>query len=91
MTDEELTESMHGLYTYDIGCTDSGIKDEILRSKVIEEIQKDLAGHQLFSKRMARIAREMWLSDKAIESGYGLEDMRKFVDWLDDRMRQENK
>lgn len=87
MTDAELRDALDGLFAYDDGCIGSGIHDEALRQRVIAELCKDLKDGQLYGDRVTRLAREMWLSDEAIAAGYGLEDLRAFVDWLDDRMR----
>lgn len=80
MTDQELKDALDGLFAYDIGATDSGIRDEMLRKKVIQEISKD-------SKRISRIVRDMWLSDEAIEKGYSLEDILEFIKWLNNDLQ----
>lgn len=90
MSDEELKEALLGLFAFDTGCTQAKTCDEKLRTRVIEEINKGLVENQLFTTRMARIARDLWLSDEAIESGYGLEDIRVFINWLDETMRPQN-
>lgn len=88
MTDAELSDALDGLYAYDTGCRDSGIKDERLRSKVQVEFFTDpeRTGSQLISVRMSRIVREMFLSEEALSQGYGLEDVAHFLRWLDDEM-----
>lgn len=83
MTDDELSDALDGLYAYDQGSIDSGIHDARLRARVVAEIlamPKD--ENQLYPDRLARIAREMWLSEEAIAAGYGLEEVHRFVDWL---------
>lgn len=83
MNDKELKEALDGLFAYDSGCVDSGIKDEVLKKQVIEELKKDLLENQIFSDRLSRIAREMFLSEDAIKNGHGLEDLREFIDWIE--------
>lgn len=84
MTDEDIKDALDGLFAYDTGCVDSGIKDERLRARVIAELNKDW-GSDMYSKRLARIAREMFLTDEAIELGYGLQDLRQFLEWIDEQ------
>lgn len=85
MDPDELRRSLDGLFAYDSGATDSGTHDERLRERVIAE----LAFHRQFPTwraYLARLAREMWLSEEAIEQGYGCEDAARFLEWLEDRM-----
>jgi len=86
MTDQELMDALSGLFAYDSGATDSGIHDEELRARVIEEIRSDAGQFSLFGDRVSRLAREMFLTDEAIDEGYGLEDVQLFANWLDDYM-----
>lgn len=86
MSDEELLDAVSGLFAYDTGAASSGIRDELLRQKVIEELHKGLGTHQLYSVRAARIARELFLTDEAIAQGYGLADVAEFIEWLDGPM-----
>lgn len=87
MTRDELIKALDGLHAYDDGAVDSGIRDESLRARCIEELKRITAaepedGREFFS----RLVRDMWLSEEAIEQGYGIEDALGFVDWLDERM-----
>lgn len=84
MTDDELRDALDGLYAYD-GGADSGIHDESLRARVIQEL-KDRRGLGAWRAQVARLVREMWLSEEAIEQGYGTEDAVRFAQWLEDRM-----
>jgi len=40
MNKEKLKDSIGGLFSYDTGCADSGIHDEVLRQKVIKELKQ---------------------------------------------------
>lgn len=84
MTNEELARALGGLYAYDTGCVSSGIHDEELRARVKEELAADEPHNFLYPPRLSYIAREMFLSDEAIDLGYGMEDFIDFVKWLDD-------
>ena len=80
MTPEELGDAMDGLYAYDEGATDSGIHNEALRQRVITELQA------MDSKWLSRWIRDAMLSEEALEQGYGIADVRSFLEWLRDRM-----
>lgn len=85
MTDDELRRALDGLYAYDSGSVGSGIRDEGLRARVVEELRqrRELGS---WREQLARLVREMWLSEEAIEQGYGTEDAMHFCDWLEDYM-----
>ena len=84
MTDTELKSALSTLYAAD---KNNGTADETLRATVIAELGKDRSESELFSVRVTKIARDMFLSEEAIEQGYGLEDIRDFINWLDEVMR----
>lgn len=88
MTEAELSDSLMGLFAYDLGCVDSGIKDENLRERVRLELFNDptRSKSQIVSNRISRIVRDEFLSEEAISDGYGLEDVAEFIEWLDERM-----
>lgn len=86
MNDDELARALDALHAYDTGCLDSGIKDEQLRQRVIAELKIGLRPNQLYSDRLSRIVRELYLSDEAIAARYGLETVAKFIDWLEEHM-----
>ena len=80
--EDELRDALDGLFAGDTsGCRcGCGIIDENLRARVVEVIG------QLDRPALARLIRDMWLSDDAIAQGYGVEDLADFLQWLDDRM-----
>ncbi len=88
MTDEELRYALFGLFAYDVGGTDSGIKDERLKDKVrlVLALGSDIRPFQVYSDRLSRLVREEFLSEGAIVAGYGLEDVAVFLRWLEDEM-----
>jgi hypothetical protein len=86
MTDEELKDALDGLFAYDTGCIDGGIHDVLLKQRVRAEVMKDCREHQMFSDRLSRIARELYLSDDSIVKGYGLEDIVSFAEWVESEL-----
>lgn len=83
MTDEELFDAIDGLHAYDDGATDSGIRDEALRQRVIEELRADAASvpNSLVGPRLMRFVRTHYYLEP-----YTLEDVAGFIEWLAERM-----
>lgn len=87
MDDKELRDALDGLFAYDTGSTDSGIRDEGLRQRCVAELQQRAAPGETAARLfLSRMIRDMWLSDEALEQGYGIEDALEFTDWLGERM-----
>ncbi len=83
MTYEEIKDALDGLYAYDLGSTDSGIHDAILKEKVRAHIQGlDPREHKALIVRLCRYM----LSDEVLEQGYTAEDLKGFLVWLDEEM-----
>ncbi len=84
MTYEEIKDALDGLSAYDGGATDSGIHDEALRQRVKDLIQ----GLDEKKRRIliAQIIKETFLTNSALEQGYGPEDVKDFLVWLDEEM-----
>ena len=82
--EEELGNALDGLLAYDLGATDSGIHDEALRSRV--QAQLHALDDETFRLVLSRYVRERLLSEDALASGYGIEDVREFIAWLSERM-----
>jgi hypothetical protein len=80
MTGDELRDALDGLYAYDAGATDSGIRDEDLRARCIARLSEMHPGE------IRAMIREMWLSPEAASAGYGTEDAEEFRLWLRDDM-----
>lgn len=85
MTRDELIDALDGLHAYDMGCVDSGIRDEVLRARCIADLKQRAAAPDA-REFFARLIRDMWLADEAIGQGYGVEDAVEFVKWLEERM-----
>ena len=76
MTDMEL---MVGLFAYDSGFTDSGISDKIAKENLFNQMHEE----QGIAKIVTKYARYL-LSEEGEKNGYTLEDVKAFIDWLDD-------
>lgn len=88
MTEEELRDALDGLYAYDMGSHDSGIKDEALLQKCIAAIQNLPCDHGELVPRLwlSRLVRDMWLSEESLAQGYGVEDAVSFLRWLCEKL-----
>jgi hypothetical protein len=81
---EDLKDAIDGLHAYDTGCIDSGIKDELLRERVKKHLQSLPAlEHRLL---VSRLVIDMCLSEEMVKAGYGPEDAKNFLVWLDEEM-----
>lgn len=83
MTYEEFADALDGLMAYDHGSTDSGVRDEALRSRIKVQLHDEAtsAGHWL-----ERFIRERMVSEEAVAQGYGAADVAEFLRWLSDPM-----
>lgn len=87
MTDDELRDALDGLFAYDSGAADSGIRDEDLRARCIKTMaQRRALGPDPWRIWLGHMIRQMWLSDQSLAQGYGAEDAMQFAGWLEDRM-----
>lgn len=82
MTIQKLYDSMDGLFAYDTGCVDSGIRDEVLRQEVIKHLRN--LDPVEFRVVLSNYVREYFISKEAIEQGYGIEDVKSFIEWLEE-------
>ena len=80
-----LREAVDGLIAYWGGCTDSGINDYKLRYSVAEYL-KSLDDNE-FRIVTAKLARDLYLSEDQVVKGYGLEDVRELVRFLNDLLQ----
>jgi len=83
MTEPELFDALDGLSAYDAGCTDSGIRDELLRRRVFQYLGSLTETEQRLT--LGKHIREHYLTDEAMAQGYGPEDVQQFLNWLDDQ------
>lgn len=71
-----------GLYAYDTGCTDSGIRDEDRRRGQID-ILAGMTEDEIRCE-VSRYLRDGYLSEAQLAEGYGWEDALAFCKWLED-------
>lgn len=82
--EQSLLEDMIGIFAYDEGSVNSGIKNERRRSEVIAWLEDQSDNHpDRFRVLLAKFIRENFLSDEALDMHYGLEDVAIFFRWLD--------
>ena len=81
MITELLSRNLIGMFAYDTGSVDSGIHDPEMKRLCIEYLD-GLRGKEQRAV-LARIAREAFLSEEAIDLGYGIEDVAQFQEWLE--------
>lgn len=77
---EELSDVLSGLFAFDTGCVDSGIKDEWLRTQVVDHFNS--LSEEETRILITEIAREFFMTDEMIAQGYGLEDCLSFARWF---------
>lgn len=80
MTDERLADVLDGLHAYDMGATDSGIKDEELRGAALAELAMRPSGF------VDWVIHRLYLTPEAQASGYSEEDADDFREWLGDQI-----
>lgn len=85
MSDEELRAALHGLFAHDMGAAHLGTRDEELRARCKADLHAR-RGRSGWAAWLARLTREMWLSEEAIAEGYDAEEAALFLRWLPERM-----
>lgn len=79
-----IYESIDRLFAYDTGAVDSGIKNKYLRDKIIEYLY-NLSNDEL-RIFLSDFIRKRFVSPEAIAEGYGIDDVKIFIEWLDEYM-----
>jgi hypothetical protein len=77
----DIIEAIDALIAHDHGAIDSSIHDDEMRALVVSYL-KSLDNKEL-QQLCARAARR-FLTDEAISEGYGVRDVVKLVEWLED-------
>jgi hypothetical protein len=77
-----LAAAIDVLKAHDDGDTDPGARDEELRAWVRRRLGAEMSCRESH-EFLARYAREM-LSEERIAAGFGLEDVRALVGWLEE-------
>ena len=86
LNDEDTKDLIIGLYAYDTGSVDSGIKDNTKKEELKNWLSEWLSKDKEFYKQFSRYIREEFLSEEALEQGYRLENVASFLKWLDYEM-----
>ena len=81
LSEDKLWEELDGLYAYDEGDTEISIIDPKLREQV--RTQLVAMGDDQLRLFLAVRVRDTFLSDDALEDGFGLEDVVAFADWFE--------
>jgi hypothetical protein len=76
-----LDAAIDALKAYDRGATDSGVHDDDMRTAVRQHLL--ILTDRGYRATVARMIREM-VSEGRIEEGYGPEDVRALLDWIDE-------
>ena len=84
MERQKLWDAMIGMMAYDTGSVDSGIKNELYR----EQVKKYLKGlsQDEFRVEISCFVARHFLTDEALNLGYGIEDVKAFINWMDEYM-----
>lgn len=83
---DKLWDALDGLHAYDEGCVDSGISGDSLRQWAIEKL--DVMGDVEARKFVSRRWRDEYLTDKALDQQYSLEDAAGFWRWYEEELRR---
>ena len=83
MTTAEILTELVGHYAYDQGATDSGVHDTT-RKVELTKLWREAFNLESYRREAAEWNLCHWLSDEAIEQGYGMEDAVEFYQWLED-------
>lgn len=75
----KLFDAIDALLAYDGGAVDSGVCDEQMKSAVADYFAS--LDQSEFRIACARYARNL-LTDESLAQGYGLDDVRNFVEWI---------
>ncbi len=82
MNKQKLFGALDGLFAYDEGGTDCGIKDDALKAAVFSYLKSQRDEHQIYPDILSEFAKAY------LEPPYGLEDLKEFIDWVDENMEK---
>lgn len=84
MTINEVNITLGKIFAYDLGCTDSGVNCDLLRNQLKGTLEN--MDENTLRITLSKYIRDSFLTDEAISQGYGIEDVKKFIEWLDESM-----
>jgi hypothetical protein len=76
----DLGDAVDALSAYDLGCADSGVRDDAMKIAVRDYLRSLPEDERV--KACARIARD-YLSDEMIDQGYGLGEVKELIEWFE--------
>ena len=76
-----IEQAIEGLRSYDDGMLDSGIKDEELRSAVIDYLSK-MDDDEWY--RFVNLYTRNFLTDESMAKGYGFSDAMSAYNWINE-------
>jgi hypothetical protein len=83
MDKEKLFNALDGLFAYDSGSVSSGIHEPGLKRDVMLYLLGQCGPHELYPDIAAEFLRDYYLSPP-----YGIEDAKKFIEWLDENLEK---
>ncbi|MCE4957724.1 hypothetical protein [Macrococcoides caseolyticum] len=81
MSKNTIFNALDSLMAYDLGATDSGISDDILRNDI--KIYLLALENDEFRVIITEFIQIHFCNEKAVASGYGVEDIKLFINWLE--------
>lgn len=78
MKRENLFNALDGLFAYDNGATDSGIKDDALKKEVSDYLKNQCNGRTTYPDILVAFVNKHYSKPP-----YGPEDARAFRDWVE--------
>ena len=81
MKKTKLFDSLDGLFAYDSGSTDSGIKDNELKKRVFTYLNQQCTEYQLYPDILTEFVKKHYMKPP-----YGLEDVKNFLEWYDNNI-----
>jgi len=85
MTHDELKDAIDGLHAHYAGALDSGINDALLKKRVRGHLLAMTPDNRRAT--LARVVRELSLSDEVVAQGYGCSDAFELIRWLGEDLR----
>lgn len=82
MTINEVNIALSEIFAYDLGCTDSGNNCDLLREQL--KVTLENMDEKILRIILSKHIRDYFLTDEAISQGYGIEDVKRFIEWLDE-------
>ena len=84
MSDNEIYRALCDSFAYDTGCTDICDNSNLSHNELKEELTN--MDEDNLRVTLSNFIRDYFLTDDAISQGYGIEDVKRFIEWLDEVM-----